>query len=321
MLAQLAGVFDGDAESVHQARIATRRLREVLPLVKIHAREQVVDTVRAAGRELGRVRELDVMSSLLDSMSDRVPMAAATELHALRHEVRNRSRSARRSMVKQLERLDLRALPDGFSGRSHGGMLRTWVPGLALLTTPRWVGSIWTRIVERSANASEAAERAPAVYFPRRTHRARIAVKKLRYAVEVAAATDIWRPRQILKDLRRIQTILGDVHDVQVLLDLLDESSSTEESPGRSLLRELLEADLRRQYAEYARRRERIFHIANVCSRAAPRSRWRAAAPLVAASVFTAPVLLESVRSHTGRSSSPSQRRDEAVAQPLHVVG
>lgn len=134
---------------------------------------------------------------------------------------------------------------------------------------------------------------------------------------------EIWQPRQALKDLRRIQTILGDVHDGQVLLDLIDESSPTVEprSAGRSLLRALLEADLRRQYAEYARRRERIFHIADACSRAASRSRWRAAAPLVAASVFTAPVLLESVREHTGRSSSPSQRRDEADAQPLHVVG
>ena len=34
MLEHLPGVLDADIDSVHQARIATRRLREVLPLVE-----------------------------------------------------------------------------------------------------------------------------------------------------------------------------------------------------------------------------------------------------------------------------------------------
>src|SRR5688572_28289499 len=86
VLANLPGVFDGDSDSVHQARIATRRLREVLPLLT--EAEHVTNTVRSAGQQLGHVRELDVMSRLLESLSDRVPVSAATELHTLRHSVR-----------------------------------------------------------------------------------------------------------------------------------------------------------------------------------------------------------------------------------------
>ena len=39
------------------------------------------------------------MSTLLDTMSERIPTVGALELHALRHSVRERQRAARREMI------------------------------------------------------------------------------------------------------------------------------------------------------------------------------------------------------------------------------
>lgn len=312
VLDNLDGACDGDVESVHRARIATRRLREVLPLIDVREMDHVTATVRAAGRHLGRVRELDVMSSLLNSMGDHVPIEAATEWHALRQDVRRRLSKSRRKMVKDLEQLDLRALRD-LLAPPFAARLTRWVPRPAHVLAPKWVDSLWTRIADRSSDADTAAQRAPAVYFPNRTHNVRIAVKKLRYAVEIADETGVWRPRRVLKDLRRIQGILGDLHDVQVLADRASDSSPSDgaASAGHSVIREILAAEIDRLAADYASRRERIFEIANACRRAASRTRWRVARPLVAVTVLTAPLIIESLARSAGKGG-PRRRQTDA---------
>ena len=294
VLANLPGVFDGDIESIHQARIATRRLREVLPLMT--DAEQVTTTIRTAGQQFGLVRELDVMSRLLESLSDRVPTVAAIELHTLRQTVRKRRDDARRAMVKALEKLDLPSLRDAFV--TNGSWLRRNTVGTAIrLRPPSWVGSIWMRIIDRKDQAVRAIERAPAVYLPNRTHQARIGVKKLRYAVEVAADTGVWNPPRVLKDLRRLQGVLGEEHDLQVLMDLVNERPAENGAAADdSVISILLMADIRRLHAEYARQRQRVFKIADVCTHAAGHSRRRIPVPLVAAAMFTAPLVLESFR-------------------------
>src|SRR6185436_18171595 len=52
------GVRDGDVESIHQARIATRRIRAALSALG-HADAEQLDVTKQLGRALGRVRELD----------------------------------------------------------------------------------------------------------------------------------------------------------------------------------------------------------------------------------------------------------------------
>ena len=308
VLEHLPGACDGDSTSVHQARIATRRLREVLPLMPDV--EHVTDTVRAAGRQLGRVRELDVMSALLDSLSDRVPVSAAAELHVLRQTLRQRRDTARREMVKALAELDLPSLRDLIV--TNWSWLRRNPVGAAIrLRRPSWVGSIWMRIIDRKDQAVRAIERAPAVYLPNRTHQARIGVKKLRYAVEVAADTGVWNPPRVLKDLRRLQGVLGEEHDLQVLMDLVNERPAENGAAADdSVISILLMADIRRLHAEYARQRQRVFKIADVCTHAAGHSRRRIPVPLVAAAMFTAPLVLESFR---------PQRQLGARATPLLV--
>ena len=298
VLTQLPGVFDGDTESIHKARIATRRLRETLPLTGGWRIEQMTERVREAGRQLGRVRDLDVMGELLSSLSERVPAAAAIEVHNLRAIVRRRRQEARQVMVKELDNLELPKLRDAFHIGNRMSRLWNRVEGTVAVWTPAWVASIWTQIATRKTEAVAAVERAPGIYLPNRTHAARMAVKKLRYAVEVASDTGVWTPQRVLRDLRKIQGILGNVHDLQVLVDLVDQSQPAEEKPSDSaiVVKNLLTTEIERHHAEYARRRPWIFGIADACERAAARTRWHVSGPIVAASLFTAPLVLESIR-------------------------
>ena len=52
----------------------------------------------------------------------------------------------------------------------------------------------------------------------------RIAVKKLRYALELAADADHVKASPDLRQLRRVQDVLGRLHDLQVLVDRARES-------------------------------------------------------------------------------------------------
>ena len=325
VLTHLTGAFDGDPESVHQARIATRRLREVLAVVDSAHVAHATDAVRAAGRQLGRVRELDVTDGLLLSMSDRLPYAAATELHALRRAVLQRQRDARRRMVKKVELLDLPAIGEAIDVFTDGSQSSPWkwLPRISGRAASNWSEPIWTRIVTRSQEAAAAAERTPAIYFPNRVHKARIAIKKLRYAVEIAAETGIWRPGRILRDLRKLQGILGDIHDLQVLGNF-----AAQPLPGdgatptdRSAINDFVDSEIIRHYAEYSSRRRWIGPLTAACAHAAAHRRWRIAPPLLAASIFTAPLVLEAITPARRNGTTATHRRDASDTMPLHETG
>src|SRR5512138_969342 len=77
--------LDTDAEALHRARVATRRLREALPLVTSTVGGGALagfrDSVRDATRALGGVREIDVALLLLDELAgQRADLAPALDV-------------------------------------------------------------------------------------------------------------------------------------------------------------------------------------------------------------------------------------------------
>ena len=76
----LPGVLDGLDSSIHDARIATRRIREVLPLLGDRKRRKHIADLysrfKRLGKSLGRVRDVDVSVALLASLETRMPHAA-----------------------------------------------------------------------------------------------------------------------------------------------------------------------------------------------------------------------------------------------------
>ena len=292
LLGHMPGIRDGNAESVHDARIATRRLREVLPLVSAAHPEQVqavATAIRRAGRRLGRVREFDAMREQLDRFEQRFP-DAATAVAVARRTVGEQQARARRRLIKSLERLRL--------DRIGNGALPSPGPFSRLRNRTRafndWSGQLRDRIGARTRDLANAVERSSGVYFPNRAHATRIAAKKLRYAVELADQTGVWRPPRLLRDLRRIQATLGELHDAQVLLDRLAALVPRDAVArrDRAMLASALRADIEGYHHEYVAKRDRLRAICTACTRFAGnpvRKAWMPARPLVAASAVAVP--------------------------------
>ena len=103
-----AKVRDGDPDSVHQARVTTRRIRAGLRLTWGHSAE-VAKTFRMVGRQLGRVRELDVTRELLENLQPQLPQAAVA-ITALRQDIGQAQYRRRRRLIKALDGVNLHRL-------------------------------------------------------------------------------------------------------------------------------------------------------------------------------------------------------------------
>ena len=105
-------------------------------------------------------------------------------------------------------------------------------------------GAMGGRRADRSRaprRATAAMREAGAVYLPERLHAVRIALKKLRYAVELAAeiagaARNAPAPAAALK---RAQELLGRMHDLQVLIDRVRQVQASLAPPNLAAGREL----------------------------------------------------------------------------------
>jgi len=105
----LPGVLDGVEASIHDGRIATRRIRELLPLLGDPKRRKTIEGLgsrfKRLGRSLGRVRDADVRVALLASLETRMPHAAPA-LVVLRQQREQERLTLLRKLIKRLERLE-----------------------------------------------------------------------------------------------------------------------------------------------------------------------------------------------------------------------
>ena len=108
--------------------------------------------------------------------------------------------------------------------------------------------------------AVDAIAHATGVYFPRRAHSARIAIKQLRYAGEIALRTGFGEMRAAISALKRGQEILGDLHDRQVLADNLDSFTKAQgiDKDHIELTRKVLEGEVLALHGDYLCRREKL---------------------------------------------------------------
>jgi CHAD domain-containing protein len=77
--------------------------------------------------------------------------------------------------------------------------------------------SLAGRVARRADAAGLAVENTGTIYAPDRLHRARIALKKLRYTLELAEDCGGVRLSGTLRRLKTVQEILGTLHDLDVL--------------------------------------------------------------------------------------------------------
>lgn len=209
-----------DMEQLHQVRVAARRLGAVLDLVDSEAypgHKGQRRALKALVDTLGLPRELDVHADYLRThhLDVRTPTQAAVIEHLLEQVDRDRAK-ARRAMEKELDRL---RLPD----------LRRLLEVPALQNPFQSISlqeAAWGCLEVRANAALGDLATLAAHEDPAALHKARVRIKKLRYAVEALEGAFAEPPEPVLKELRALQTTLGEHHDLATLETLLWEAEA-----------------------------------------------------------------------------------------------
>lgn len=255
----LSGVRDGDTAAIHDARVATRRMRELLPLVAEGLSpadaEQLDRILRESTQRLGRARDVDAKLEMLTGIEPGLPLSSG-EVGRLRLEWQEeRDRRVRRA-IKSLERMDVEAA----CRELHRTLLQDRPSFMGLRrhasAAPRWEDTLLARLRERAGDVVEGVGRAGGVLFPKRLHGARVSVKKLRYAMEIATATGRIDFEGDLRQIRKAQELLGRIHDHDVLADGIRAARL-----GAQRLLPLIELERRRLHTRYLRRRAALLDI------------------------------------------------------------
>jgi CHAD domain-containing protein len=257
----LPGARKGDVQAVHQARVATRRIREALPLVaRGRTGKSLKKSVRKLTRALGPVRELDVALMNLDQLrnSGDVSEAAIARLRQLITEERQRLGAEMVRLISHfnLEKFQKRAVEAVAHGPEPSGS-----------RDPRRVAAALGRAARRAEGLRAAIDNAAGIYLPDRLHQVRITVKKLRYALEIAQDLSGSRATARVRTLKRVQDLLGRMHDLEMLIARTRAVQGRSEASNLSLSADLdrlvrrLENECRRLHARYMNERKALLRI------------------------------------------------------------
>lgn len=199
-----------DSEELHQLRVATRRLRAFLraarPLLEPSWSDPLRDELGWLGRALGPARDLDVLSERLAAdvatLGDDAPEAAGV-VGALESE----RAAARAAVVEALSSDRYLALLDRLDHVSEPEPRVSPAPESPTLT--RLVRSEWKRTRKAFADLDEQSP-------DEALHAARIRVKRVRYAAELAAHELGRSGARFVSATKTLQDVLGEHQDAVV---------------------------------------------------------------------------------------------------------
>lgn len=201
-------VAQGSPRAVHQLRVETRRLLALADLIGAvggGATDKLRRSLRRCLRDTAKARDAVVQ---LKQVEERI--ASEPALRPFRARLRRGVKRAVRAMRDRLR---------------HGGKkLRRRGRSLAGAAGASGAGGAAAPAVVRTVQATFATARSAnrdAQRATTQTHRARLALKRLRYLAE---ALRVWVPgitAAWLEQLRRRQHRTGEIHDLQVLADCL----------------------------------------------------------------------------------------------------
>ncbi|MGB2639389.1 MAG: CHAD domain-containing protein [Candidatus Acidiferrum sp.] len=203
-----------NSETVHDLRVAIRRCRSLAPVMEEVDPDPAWPQMRKAARKLfralGTLRDAHVMQEWIKKLGAANDLVRAHLLAFLEQDEKQYAESAQRASVKFDEK-EWAHLERRLSQRAR------FVP----------VGGLAAECLalERFEEAKDLHNRALRTEKPKPWHNLRIGLKRFRYTVEglLPEHYAAWS-----ENLKRLQDLLGDVHDLDVLSEMLDGAKASE---------------------------------------------------------------------------------------------
>ncbi len=205
-----AGMRMGNAESLHQARVGTRRLRSHLrvfgPLLDARWAAALDSELRGLARQLGEVRDLDVLIERLAS----VAMDLRPVIDPLLNDLARRGNVARDNLLERLRDERYAALLERLVAAAAAPRLLGAATQPAGSVLPPLFEAAWKRLAKHAGRLTATSPDAD-------YHEVRIRAKRARYAADaIGPALDESRREGadgIRRHLTSLQTLLGELQD------------------------------------------------------------------------------------------------------------
>jgi CHAD domain-containing protein len=303
-------------ESLHDMRVATRRLREAWrlfePLFPPSRLRKQLAKVRELTRTLGMPREMDVNFTLL-SRFEPLPdsnLCLRLSWEHLLEKLHHDRQTSRRRMKKRLKRIDLKARETGFSllaevGLNGPGRTRPRKNELGDFASPEEF--LREQLVEKSTPLCGLSAAEVENLADKELHQLRIAAKKFRYSLEIANPLFAGSFDPLIQSTRELQDTLGLNHDYGMLIEYLQHQVEALGENGRTGLLEGTESVLVLLESEKARLHQGIsaFHS---------RFRESLCASALLNSAATAPPPPEKPPEHVCGNDLPADRKSHDSA-------
>jgi CHAD domain-containing protein len=250
-----------DIEALHDMRVATRRLRAAFEVFaqafEPRALRPFLKGLRATGRALGLVRDLDVFMENARRYLDQLPEDQRQGLSPLLENWGKQRDEARQKLLVHLNSPEYLAFK-----RKFNVFLST--TGAGALTIPRdvpvphQVCEIAPVLVYSRLGAVRAYDTYIATASLERLHALRIEFKKLRYSVEYFREVLGPEAKPVIDELKGLQDHLGDLNDAnvagQILQNFIDEHKgalTSEEVGAIQAYKDFRQAELERLRASF----------------------------------------------------------------------
>jgi CHAD domain-containing protein len=215
-----------DIEELHDMRVATRRMRAAFRVFGSAFKKAIIKPclkgAQATRKALGDVRDLDVFMAKARSYSKTLPEEQGEGLGLLINLWRDEREQARKDMIKYLDSDDYKRFT-----RAFYDFLST--PGAGVKTSskdqirPYKVAQIAPVYIYQMLANVRAYETILESATMDQLHSLRIAIKRLRYAVEFFESVLGESAGEVIDDLKKIQDHLGDLNDARVACQILSE--------------------------------------------------------------------------------------------------
>lgn len=241
LVANRPAMLGGDAEGLHQMRVALRRLRAAISLFADILFDPQTETMKTEFRwisgEFGPARELDVfIKRVVKPVADDKPNGAGVavltkELQQKRDEAFSRAHAAVESARFRGLVLDTAAwIEAGAWMRNADNLVRLLRERPVAAAAAEELKRRWKKLLKNGAQLDR--------LDPQRRHKMRIQAKKLRYAAEFFAGAfpgkkPTQRRNRFVEVLESLQDALGDLNDIAVHEELTERFVEAQAGSGR----------------------------------------------------------------------------------------